>query len=438
MRYLLFIIIFTVSVKAADSNTQIFVDSRHGYAYVYIDGKLCQQQNILEKDYRDAVITNTLDSYWNIPEIKVNPDNTIPIPVKVAGFKHVNQIGGTCNEASYREWAVYFSGDLFSECLPLKDVGLFNTAVMKDTFRVSHENTLAKAKITKNGKVIYNGAIDKSKNRANKSQLVRWFKKYMNIDVLYHQHMAYFPTIAKIKPGDAMPRSYSTGSKKVKDEKYTHLFTQQLLLGNGIVAYCDIKGGGGHALNFFGTHGNQVYVSTWGNVYKGEFPEFGKFEFVNHASVLIPTRSVSGKVITGLEEHINDLGAAEVLVEDRSETVAPDESRPLVTYADLYKNPEKYKNKEVYLYASMDDLEIKGFRIFYRPLSKTGVSTGQERLLVKFKNNLINELPGKNEVFLHSKRYYILKGYFKYDPQAHSTFPLQTKFVNCVIMDLLQ
>ncbi|MCH2205025.1 MAG: hypothetical protein MK132_04025 [Lentisphaerales bacterium] len=438
MRYfIIFYFLFTV-LYGADSNTQIYVDSRKGNVYVYLNGRLVKTQSLLAEDYREAVIGNTLDQFLNLPELKANEDKSLPIPVKIAGFKHVNQIGGTCNEASYREWAVYFAGDLLAECPPLKDVGLFNTAVMQDTFNVSHENTLAKAKIGRDGRVSYSGSIDKSKNRANGEELIKWLKKYMRIDVLYHQHLNYLPIIERLEQGQPLPTARYSRRKVLKRGAYTHMITKQLLLGNGIVAYCDLKGGGGHALNLFGTDGNQVYVSTWGSVYKGDFPEFGNFEFFDHASVLIPRRATDGSVILDLETHIGGRGAAEALPVVISEEVnGPGNIFPLVTLAELKKNPEKFKNKQIYLYANMTELAIAGFRIKYRVAdSSRGRFYSQERLLEGFKKKVVAELPGKNEDSINKERKYVLRGVLRYNPQAHPTFALQTEFINCVILDV--
>jgi hypothetical protein len=434
MRFLL-LLVFCFSLYGADSNTQIYVDSRQGSVYLYLNGKLIKTQNILTKEYRLAVANNTLDVFWNVPEIKANADGTLPIPIKVAGFKHVNQIGGTCNEASYREWCVYFAGELLPECPALKDVGLFNTAVMQNKFTVSHANTLARARVGRDGIVDYSGSIDSSRNRASGTQLMSWLKKYMNISMMYHNRLSLLPQIARLRQGQGFPvsRGYAA-SKLLKPGNYTHLITQQLLLGHGLVAYCKLKSGGRHALNLFGTDGKDVYVSTWGRVYKGEFPRFEIFSFYDHISVLLPRRSEQGEVTTGLAGHIGAVGAAE-LFPIRGNNNSVDYEIPFITFNELRENPAKYKNKEIFLYGNLDKMRQQGFRVEFAK-KEYALSSDQYEKYMRFKNNIKNEFIGIYEEILLKSRRDIMKGIFRYDPQAHSTFMLQTYFKNCVILDV--
>jgi hypothetical protein len=257
--------------------SRININSRLGYISIFVGDRLVVRHSILDRKYQAAVKAGNLDRFFKLPELSLDRDGNYQLPIKIVNFPHLSQIEGTCFEATVREWAIYFSGDLAADAPCLWDIGLFNTAVKKKIFNVSYSNALAKLKINKDGKVKYAGNVDKDINRATFKELQTWLKKYLNIKF----ELFRFPA-------------------KKRGKKYTlpYIVSTNLLLGRGVVVLTK-----SHAMNAFGSNGENIFISSWGEEYLVKRPPRNAGgRFVEEYLLLIPARDNMGSVMSPIGE----------------------------------------------------------------------------------------------------------------------------------------
>lgn len=257
--------------------SRININLRLGYISVFIGDRLVVRQTITDPRYRAAVMKGRLDSFFKLPELSLDRDGNYQLPIKIVNFPHFPQIEGTCFEASAREWAIYFSGDIAADAPCLWDVGLFNTAVKKGVFNVSYSNALVKVKISRDGSVKYSGNIDSDINRATFKELHDWLKKYLGVKF----------------------ESFRFKSRKnARKFNLPALVSRNLLLGNGVIVFSQ-----SHAMNAFGTYGEYLFISSWGKDFLVKRPPKNSgSHFLEEFVLFLPNRDKSGVVITPIED----------------------------------------------------------------------------------------------------------------------------------------
>lgn len=421
---------FSIEELEGQFNTQILIDSRIGYAFYYKNGRLVQKQSLIDEEYRKAVRESKLDIFWNAPELKVDRSLTIPVPVKITGFRNLNGTAENFREAGFREWAAYFAGQLYSDCLPFKSYHFFNTAIVKDKFDLEPSDIPFKATIDRGGSI----ELKRKRNRENLkhaslTDTKAWLKKFMKLEMMLWGSYRNGLSFVALEPGETIPSgSQYSGAEFLTSSAGVQVLTKNLLLGNGIVARCKVSGGS-TTVNIFGTHGQQVYLSNWGRVYKGVMPKFGDFRFYNTLCLITPTRDELGKAVTGLEKSIAGGEAMPVLGEVEEKVEIP--SVPVVTAKQIFANPQSFNGKQVLIIDKIDntftadvvidDLEVK---------LKTG-----HVIIAKGQSTIANRNFYYEESELKKVREYLILGTVVHEPNRHELKKHQVRVLEAVILD---
>ena len=378
-----YILLFLTFFVKADSNNQIYVDSKLGIVTYYKNGRAAKIQNLTDKNYRDAVLKNELHIFWNFPELKTDVNQTFPLPVRVAGFKPMGYRFYSTSTGAYKEWAAYFAGDLTESISSLNGDALFAEVVRRNSLQAKFSDEAYSLATGLHGALTYK-LNSKYSTNVNEEYLSAWFKKFYNIRLGYGFRVKDSLFVADLVPGEevaSLPSTY----RSLQNKFDIHYLTKHLLLGHGLTLTSRHRM---NKVNIVGTDSLMVYAISKMDLYKGELYSVDALEFKDNLMVYVPLRDSTGKVRTNLRESLNvAMPAARQQGVDNSLL----SSSYVVTVSDLKKTPLKYQDKEVLL---IGKLEFKSFPSTYESSGmRVSISPMQhrqdQRFFLKFQHFLL-------------------------------------------------